>query len=187
MDEFLSISVLSLEFIVVVIFFKKQEVSMKKMLSVVLLLSAMISSVNAAQVGHTGKYWTVTEHDRSYKVGRESLDGTLRNINKHNMARFLKKGYVSPHKTSDGSYVLRGHVNGVGGGPTGAMIGAYIGKFTVHFLGHGAMLIAASCTGPAFPATLAALEATFIGPLEAASNVGAVAGTIAGAVVTGPV
>ena len=161
---------------------------MKKMLSMVLLLVAIsFSNSWSSVVGHTGKYFTVTDHDRSYKVGPEGLDNTLKNINKANLALFLKKGRIAPHKLSDGSYMLRGHVNGLGGGPTGAMIGSYVGKFTVHFLGHGAMFIAAACTGPAFPVTLAALEATFIAPLEAASNVGAVGGMIIGAVATGPV
>jgi hypothetical protein len=160
---------------------------MKKILSVTLLAVALWSVASAAVVGHNGKYFHVTESDKSYKVGRESIDSTLKNINKANLAMFMKKGRISARKTSDGSYVLRGHVNGLGGGPTGAMIGSYLGKFTVHFLGHGAMLIAAACTGPAAPATFAALEATFIGPLEAASNVGAVGGMIIGAVATGPV
>jgi len=159
---------------------------MKRMLSMVLLIVAA-QSMSGAVVGHTGKYFTVSESDRSYRVGRESLDSTLKNVNKANLAMFMKRGRLSAHKTNDGTYVLRGHVNGLGGGPTGAMIGSYLGKFTVHFLGHGAMLIAAACTGPAAPATFAALEATFIGPLEAASNVGAVGGMIIGAVATGPV
>jgi|GEM_PF-5907387 len=49
--------------------------------------------------------------------------------------------------------------------------GFYIGKFLVHFIGRVAMLIAASCTGPASPAAYLALEATFAKQLEALSNI----------------
>jgi hypothetical protein len=187
MDEFVSIGVLPPKFILLLIFFKKQEVSMKKILSVALFVSSMIGGINGAVIGHTGKHWTVTEHDRSYKVGRDCIDGTLVNVNKYNMARFLQKGRIQATKMNDGQYMLRGHINGPGGAVFGAIGGAYIAKFSVHFLGQSAMFIAAACTGPAFPVTLAALEATFIGPLEAASNVAAVGGTILGAVITGPV
>ncbi len=159
---------------------------MKKLLSMIILMG-LIESASAAIVGHTGKDWFVTEHDRSYKVGRDCIDGTLVNVNKYNMAMFLKKGRINATKMNDGQYMLRGHINGPGGAVFGAIGGAYIAKFSVHFLGQSAMFIAAACTGPAFPVTLAALEATFIGPLEAASNVAAVGGTILGAVITGPV
>lgn len=89
---------------------------MRKILSILLLL-LVAKSASCALVGHTGKYFTVTENDRSYRVGRESLDGTLRNINASNLLRFMQKGRISTHKLSDGSYMLRGHVNGLGGGP----------------------------------------------------------------------
>lgn len=89
---------------------------MKKTLSI-LLLAVVAKSMSAATVGHTGKYFTVTESDRSYRVGRESLDNTLRNINSSNLALFLQKGRISANKLNDGSYMLRGHVNGLGGGP----------------------------------------------------------------------
>lgn len=89
---------------------------MKKTLSI-LLLAVVAKSMSAATVDHTGKYFTVTEGDTSYKIGRESLDNTLRNINSSNLALFLQKGRISAHKLSDGGYMLRGHVNGLGGGP----------------------------------------------------------------------
>jgi hypothetical protein len=39
------------------------------------------------------------------------------------MQAFLSKGRISARKTSNGSYVLRGHINGLGGGPiTGAVM-----------------------------------------------------------------
>lgn len=89
---------------------------MKKELSIV-LCALFASNISGALVSHTGKYWAVTENDRSYRVGRESTCDVLRNINKTNMARFMQKGRISAHKLSDGSYMLRGHVDGLGGGP----------------------------------------------------------------------
>lgn len=90
---------------------------MKKILSVTLLAIALCSASNASVVGHNGKYFHVTESDKSYKVGRESIDGTLRNVHRDNLTAFMRRGRITAHKTNDGSYVLRGHINGVGGGP----------------------------------------------------------------------
>lgn len=89
---------------------------MKRALSILLFIGT-VGSISGAIVGHSGKYFTVTEHDRSYRVGRESLDNTLRHVNKANMAMFMQRGRISARKTSDGSYYLRGHVDGLGGGP----------------------------------------------------------------------
>lgn len=89
---------------------------MKKALSI-LLLALIANTASGALVSHTGKYFAVTEHDRSYRVGRESTCDVLRNINKTNLSRFMQKGRISTHKLDDGSYMLRGHVNGLGGGP----------------------------------------------------------------------
>ena len=88
---------------------------------------------------------------------------------------------------NNGEFNLKSHGRLRGGGAGGATVGFYAGKFLVHFVGHGAMLVAAACTGPAAPATLAALEATFAVPLEAASNIGGLAGGVVGGVATGPV
>jgi hypothetical protein len=112
---------------------------MKKTLSI-LLLALIANNASGALVSHTGKYFAVTEHDRSYRVGRESLDGTLRNINKTNLSRFMQKGRISTHKLNDGSYMLRGHVNGVGGGP----IAGWIAYWGTKALCYGTGIAAAS-------------------------------------------
>ena len=106
---------------------------MKKILSIAMVLAASVASNSwSAVVGHTGKYFTVTDHEKSYKVGRESLDGTLKNVNKTNLAMFMKRGRISAHKTSDGSYVLRGHVNGLGGGPIAGVWAYWLTKSTMY-------------------------------------------------------
>lgn len=67
----------------------------------------------------------------------------------------------------------------------GANFGCFLGKFLVHAVGHGAMFAIACCTGGGFYVTYTALAATFAAPLEAASNVGALAGGIIGGTATG--
>jgi hypothetical protein len=163
---------------------------MKKTLSI-LLLALIANNVSGALVSHTGKYFAVTEHDRSYRVGRESLDGTLRNVNKTNLVRFMQKGRISTHKLNDGSYMLRGHVNGLGGGPWGAWTGMWIGKFTTHFVAQAGISIATAgvaivCPPAAMPFYMAAQSAV-VPSVEVFSNVVALAGGIALGVATGPV
>lgn len=102
------------------------------LLSVVLLALSMSNMLAGAVIGHTGKYFSVTENDISYKVGKESLDSTLKNVNKANMAMFMKRGRISAHKTNDGSYILRGHVNGLGGGPIAAAWAYWATKSTMY-------------------------------------------------------
>ncbi len=78
-------------------------------------------------------------------------------------------------------------VRDLGGGVWGWMAGAYAGKFITHFVCHGAIFIIGGCTGPAAPATIAALELTFLPTIEAASTVVALTCGIVGGVATGPV
>lgn len=74
-----------------------------------------------------------------------------------------------------------------GGGVLGANGGFLVGKFLVHFVSHGVIQVIALCTGPAYPATVVALEATCMPFIEAASNVVGLGMGVAGAVATGPV
>ena len=87
------------------------------------------------------------------------LDQSLRNISSENIKRFLSEldGFVRVQKDESGDFHLESFMRLRGGGIFGANFGFYAGKFTVHFLGHGTMLIIAGLTGPAAPATLASL------------------------------
>ncbi len=97
-----------------------------------------------------------------------------------------KGGYISLNEMNNGDFSLRSHARGLGGGPGGATVGCYLGKFLVSFVGHGAIQIVAFASGPAYLATLAGLEATFGPQIEAASQIGAITGGIIGGVATGP-
>jgi hypothetical protein len=50
-------------------------------------------------------------------VERGDTDQTLRRINPHNLAAFMKVGKLRVSKANDGKYVLRSQVDGLGGGP----------------------------------------------------------------------
>lgn len=150
---------------------------MKRALSILLFVGT-VGSISGAIVGHSGKYFTVTEHDRSYRVGRESLDNTLRHINKSNMAMFMQRGRISARKTSDGSYILRGHVHGLGGGP----IAGWVAYWGTKALCYGTAVAAA---GTAVVATGGALGAAS-GVIAAAATGGATTGaTLVGAGIAG--
>lgn len=97
-------------------------------------------------------------------------------------------GKLKVSKFNNGEYAIRAHGDLRGGGALGATGGALFGKFLVHFIGQGAIQVVALCTGPAYPATLVALEASVV-PLiiEPLSNVAAVGFGVAGAVATGSV
>jgi hypothetical protein len=154
---------------------------MKKILSIALLF-AFAANMTAA-VGHTGKYFTVTEHDISCKVGHESLDSTLKHVNKTNMAAFMKRGRISAHKMSDGSYTLRGHVNGLGGGPIFGSI-VYWGIKT---FAYGTGIVAAGTAVVATGGLAGAATGVFVAAGTAGATAGAslAAAAIGGAALTG--
>ena len=117
------------------------------------------------------------------------VDKLLRGITKEKLVRLLAAGaYLAVAKIGDGdeySLKLKGRLNG--GGPGGATAGFYIGKFLTHFVAHSAILVAGALTGPAAPATILSLEATFGPAIEAASNGVGLGCGLLGAVATGPV
>jgi hypothetical protein len=139
-------------------------------------------------VQYKDKKWRVFHNNKEHVLQNCDVDPLLRTIDNEKLAAFYGSGcYVLVGQYTDGGFNLKAKVRGLGGGIWGAMGGAYFGKFAVHFVCHGAILIAGACTGPAAPATIAALEATFLPTIEAASTIVALSGGIAGAVITGPV
>jgi hypothetical protein len=138
-------------------------------------------------IGHTGKYFAITDGDRSCRVTSDCMDNTVKHLNSNNLCKFLEKGSLKATKMSDGNYMLRAHVDGKGGGVLGFWAGYFSGKALTHFVCHGILLGVSSLAGPAAPAAFAALEATFMLPISVGANtVGATTG-MALAVATGPV
>lgn len=121
-------------------------------------------------------------------ITSDCLDSTLRKMDfKQRNMYLIKGGSFYLNQANTGEYTLKSVANLKGGGIAGAAVGAKLGMFIVHFLGHGAILIAGACTGPAMPATILALEATFGPSIVVAGKAGAIAGGIIGGVSTGPV
>lgn len=146
------------------------------------------SHLGTIGVQYKDKKWHIFHGEEIHVLQNCDVDPMLRGIDEEVLAHFYASGcYVLIGQYTDGSFNLKAKVRGFGGGVSGWMIGAYTAKFVTHFVGHGTILVIAACTGPAAPATLVALEATFLPTIEAASTVAALAGGITVGVMTGPV
>jgi hypothetical protein len=148
------------------------------------------SRLGKVSVLYDGRDFLVRSDNGVHKVQRGLMDKELRGIDQKQLATMLALGSYVAVKKGDcmgSEYALSLQHRLKGGGATGAVVGCYVGKFLVHFAAHSAILVAGALTGPAAPATVASLEATFFTTIEAASNVGAIAGGIFGGTVTGPV
>lgn len=149
---------------------------------------------NSSELGKLKLYHSDKE---GFSVKKQ--DGTVALIHRHDIDPALRGkasalieafcnngGFISLHKMDNGDLSLKGHVRGLGGGPVGATVGCYTGKFLVHLVGHSVIAAVAFCSGPGAAPVAASLEATFLPTIEAASNVAAIAGGILGGVLTGP-
>jgi hypothetical protein len=120
------------------------------------------------------------------KINSYDVDPVLRKMNDEQLVKALVGAKIRVSQFSNKDYKLELAGGLKGGGVGGATLGFYAGKFLVHFIGHGTILVVSALTGPAAPATAAALEATFLPAIEAASNVGGIAGGIIGGTASGP-
>ncbi|HEX2977886.1 MAG TPA: hypothetical protein VHO47_02090 [Candidatus Babeliales bacterium] len=143
--------------------------------------------LGAVQLEKDDKGFHILQNGKKTPVNSYDVDPLLRKMNCDQLKAFQKHGYVTGKKLSNGEYTIKAHVRGKGGGIGGASAGFYLGKFSVYFVGHGAILIAAACTGPAFPVTFKALELTLSPAIEAASNTVAIGCGVIGGTATGPV
>ncbi len=137
---------------------------------------------------HDKQGFFVRTNSKEVRVHAHDTDKSLREMTSKDIAKYAMLGKLKVSKFNNGEYAIRAHGDLRGGGALGATGGALFGKFLVHFIGQGAIQVVALCTGPAYPATLVALEASVV-PLiiEPLSNVAAVGFGVAGAVATGPV
>lgn len=111
----------------------------------------------------------------------------LRSMSVEELTEAFSHGYIKISENEQGDFYLEFIARLAGGGVGGTAVGAYTGKFVVHFVSHSTIGLIAWFTGPAAPFTAASLEATFITTIEAASNVGALIGGLIGGLFTGPV
>lgn len=136
----------------------------------------------------TDKGFFVQSGEDVIKVKPHDIDKSIRSLSVKSLASFVAAGNsIRAHKFDNGEFSLAPYGKIHGGGPGGATAGFYIGKFATYFVCHGAIQVAALCTGPAYLVTLASLEGTFLPTIELASNTVALGTGMIGAVMTGPV
>lgn len=127
-----------------------------------------------------------------YQLYPQDLDSSLRKMNAKIFSKFLENGgYVQINKNKN-NYKVTSHLRLRGGGVGGATAGFWTGKFAVHLAFHGSVAVVAGAasiigTPAAGIAVAAALESTFGGPVEVASNIVGTASAIAAGTATGPV
>lgn len=177
----------------------------RSLLSIVVLFSTSFSLCNHVAIPKTSVFipdsmadsgsldvyktkngFRVLKDGVKHKVNKYDVDPLLKKMDDTQLEKFLANGYLHLKQNDAGEYSIDAKVRGLGGGAGGATAGFYVGKFTVHFLAHGTIALIALATGPAAPVTAASLEATFLPAIEAASNIGGIAGGIVGGVATGP-
>lgn len=100
-------------------------------------------------------------------------------------------GYLVINERSDGSYSIQARYRLLGGGPTGAYVGAFMGKFIVHAVAQTIIVTIATGANMLAPGSgvivyYALTETTAIA-VEATSVAISLAGCITGAALTGPV
>lgn len=153
---------------------------MNKLLSMIVLVPSIVfgaqsvkvspasiisgSGLGSISVRCTKKGFKVRDEQGVQLVERGDTDPTLRHVNPSNLAAFVQAGKILVSKTNDGKYILRSHINGLGGGP---MFGAFA-YWATKSLCYGTVLAGAG-----------AVAATGIGA------VGAAVGAGTGAVATG--
>lgn len=139
------------------------------------------------ELHHSRGSYYVKEGEKLSEVAKGFTDPLLRGRTLKQLKNFQKNGSISVYKFKEGEYRLTAQPKLKGSGLVGASLGAKIGMFTVHFLGHGTILIIGACTGPAAPATIVALEAAWGPSIIAGGKIGALTGGLLGGVLTGPV
>lgn len=135
----------------------------------------------------------VEQNGNKHIIQKCWMDPELRKISKKQLNGFLGKGYLALNKLDNSDeFTLKAKVRGIGGGPIGATVGATVGGGIVQGTYHALLWGIGAGLSP------------FITPMGAAGVVGtirwltfpiaagvtktaAVAGGIAGAVLTGPI
>lgn len=107
--------------------------------------------------------------------------------NEKALSAFLKYGYITAHEDK-GNYILKSHVRGPGGGPTGAAVGFWIGRGTVWLGAAATIYVTTSAVSTPAGGSIAtpALIAAWSPVIESTSNTVALGCGILGGILTGP-
>lgn len=150
------------------------------------------SDIEDVRLIHRDEEFYAVHGGRAHKVQSHNLSPNLRKISDRALALLLEGGYLAVDKSNEGDFVVNFNARQLGGGIGGGTVGFYAGKLCVHVAFHGLVLaISAGVSAVATPgaglAVAAAMEKTFIVPVEYASNIVGLAAGITGAAATGPV
>lgn len=136
------------------------------------LIMLAFSGMNAMQLVHRNNDFFVEDNNSSIKIQRAFMDKELRGIDTEKLSKLAAAGaYLKLNKMEDSDdYTLRlgGRLNG--GGPIFAAWAVHIGVVGTNVLGHGALMLVSSFSGPAAPAVYAGLAAAYSAPILAASK-----------------
>ena len=148
-------------------------------------------------VGHIDLYrdndgFLVVHNNNNHEVKKYNMDPLLRKLKDKDFQEFLKnRGYISVKKLSNDEFSLEAQERLVGGGPGGAFVGFWTGKFLTHLAFQSGIAVTTAVVGIVCPPmalpTFYALEASLAPLAEAASNTVAIGTAIIGGVATGPV
>lgn len=126
----------------------------------------------------------VKQHNKIHKVQKAFVDKDLRNISPEKLQKFLGKGYLSLQKLGNDEYTVKAKVRGLGGGAGGATVGTIVGASVVQGAYWGFTAAIGSVGGPMAAGIWCYWTS---GALVVATHTAAVAGGLAGAVITGPI
>ena len=142
---------------------------------------------------HSKEGFTVREQGIDVPVKPYMVDKELRGISSKDLSKILVNGgYIAVNNRSGSDYSLQLNGRIKGGGPLGATVGAVVTKCAVHiaaqgvFMGIGAIVGVITCNPAVGVATYTGISNALTPAVEVMSISFAVAGGIAGGVITGP-
>ena len=116
---------------------------------------------------HNNNRFYVEDENKAKPVQNCFIDKELRGISSERLSGFLKNGYLSVNRMSDGEYSLRAQGRLNGGGPVWGFA-AYVGAKVAGYVSVAAICISVPLSGGATaPLAAHALEFTAAGGIEA--------------------
>ncbi len=158
---------------------------------ILIILMSLFSAVNAGELAiqKFPSYYKLSSKDFNADIPNYMVSKQVRSMDPTKLAAVLNSGnaYLDINECSDGQYSMdiQGRVKGGGGG--GGVAGFWIARGLWYGVTYGTIGVVSALTGPAAPATFAALSATFAPAIETTALGVSAAGAILGAVITGPV
>lgn len=122
--------------------------------------------------------FTVKDKDGVHLVERGDTDDTLRRIIPSNIQAFMQKGKIRITKATDGKYILRSQIDGLGGGPILGGI-CYWGTKALCYAGLVTTVSVATASGVGVVAGAVGAGAATTATVSAMAVAGAKAGTAA--------